>query len=156
MNSKKFFILNIFVFFFFSILLTIYFVGPNNVWLNETGWLYGSGDLTNAQLSWEYFQKDDWRFPIGKNPNYGLEISNSIIFTDNIPLLAFIFKLFNFFLNDKFQYFSFWILICFFLQLFFSYILLLKVTEDNLYSFLVSFLFLLSPFLFLDYLFISP
>ena len=148
MNSKKFFILNIFVFFFFSILLTIYFVGPNNVWLNETGWLYGSGDLTNAQLSWEYFQKDDWRFPIGKNPNYGLEISNSIIFTDNIPLLAFIFKLFNFFLYDKFQYFSFWILICFFLQLFFSYILLLKVTEDNLYSFLVSFLFLLSPFLF--------
>ena len=148
MNSKNYFTLNILIFFIFSIILTIYFVGPSNFWFNKTNWLYGAGDLTNAQLSWQYFQVDEWHFPIGKNPNYGLEISNSIIFTDSIPLLAFIFKLLSPVIYSKFQYFSFWILICFFLQLFFAYILLLKITKDNLYSFLGSFLFLLSPFFF--------
>ena len=79
-----------FIFFLISLTLTIFFVGIENFWFNKTNWLYGSGDLTNAQLSWQFFQNDIWRFPLGKNPNYGLEISNSIIFTDNIPLFDFI------------------------------------------------------------------
>ena len=38
-----------------SICLTIFFVGKNNFFFNEVDWLYGFGDLTNAQLSWKYF-----------------------------------------------------------------------------------------------------
>ena len=71
---------NIFFFLLVSFLLAIYFVGPNNFFFNKVDWLYGSGDLTNAQLSLKYFLNDEWRFPLGKNPNYGLEISNSIIY----------------------------------------------------------------------------
>ena len=75
-------------------MFTIFFVGLNNIWFSNTNWLYGAGDLTNAQLGWQYFHHDKWHFPIGKNPNYGLEISNSIVFTDNIPLFAIFFKIF--------------------------------------------------------------
>ena len=84
---------------------------------------------------------------MGKNPNYGLEIANSIIFTDNIPLLAITFKIFKQLINQNFQYFSLWVFISFFLQLFFSYLLINNITKDKLYSFLSSFLFLLIPFL---------
>ena len=134
---------NFFLFLLISFLLTNFFVGQGNLWFNSTEWLYGSGDLTNAQLSWQFYQNDIWRFPIGKNPNYGLEISNSIIFTDNIPLLAIIFKILNPLIPyDNFQYFSFWIFSCFFLQLFISHKLLEKITKNNLFSILSSILFL--------------
>lgn len=134
-------------YFLFSLLFTLFFVGIDNFWFENTNWLYGSGDLTNAQLSWKYFLNDIWRFPIGKNPDYGLEISNSIVFTDNIPLLAIFFKIFKQFINQNFQYFSLWLFISSFLQLFLSYLLINKITKNKLFSFLASFLFLLMPFL---------
>jgi hypothetical protein len=139
-----------FIYFFFliiSLLLTVLITGAENLWFNKTSWLYGAGDLTNAQLSWQFYQKDVWHFPLGKNPNYGLEVANSIIFTDNVPLLAILFKLIKPIIYNDFQYFSFWIFICFYLQIFFSFKILEKFTKDNLFSILVSLIFLLSPFL---------
>ena len=144
--TKNNFIIN-FLFLIISLLLAVYFVGKNNFWFNQTDWLYGSGDLTNAQLSWQFFKNDIWRFPIGLNPNYGLEISNSIIFTDNIPLFAIIFKFLNPIIYENFQYFSVWIFICFFLQLFISYKLVLSITKNNALAIISSFLFLSCPFL---------
>ena len=137
----------IILYFLFALAFSLFFVGKDNFWFHNTNWLYGSGDLTNAQLSWKFFLNDIWRFPLGKNPNYGLEIANSIIFTDNIPLLAITFKIFKQLINQNFQYFSLWVFISFFLQLFFSYLLINNITKDKLYSFLSSFLFLLIPFL---------
>jgi hypothetical protein len=131
----------------FSLLLTVLFVGVENFWFNKISWLYGSGDLSNAQLSWQFYKNDVWRFPLGKNPNYGLEVANSIIFTDNIPLLALLFKLIKPIIYNNFQYFSFWIFICFYLQVFFSFKILKKFTQDNLFSFLGSLIFLFCPFL---------
>ncbi len=147
-KSKYYKDINILILFFVSIILTIFFVGAKNLWFDQVDWLYGHGDLTNAQLSWQYFQHDSWHFPIGKNPSYGLEISNSIVFTDNIPLFAIFFKILNVVIPNKFQYFSLWIFICLFLQLYFSYILLDKATSNKKFSLLSSLLFLLMPFLF--------
>ena len=144
---KKFLATNNYIFLIISVLFTIYFLSAENLWFNKTNWLYGSGDLTNAQISWQYFQDDIWRFPIGKNPNYGLEISNSIIFTDNIPLFAIFFKILNPIIYQKFQYFSLWIFLCFFLQLTIGFALINKITQNKLFSFFSSLLFLLCPFL---------
>ena len=104
----------LFLYFIATLVFSYFFIGKDNLFFSSTDWLYGSGDLTNAQLSWKFFLNDIWRFPIGLNPNYGLEISNSIIFTDNIPLLAIFFKLFKPFIDNSFQYFSLWVLISFF------------------------------------------
>ena len=147
MIKKNYF--NIFLFIITSFFLTIFFVGLNNIWFQSTDWLYGSsGDLINAQLGWKFFADDTWSFPLGKNSKYGLEISNSIVFTDSIPLFAILFKLLKKFVFIDIQYFSFWIFLNFFLQLFLGYKIILKATNSILFSFLCSFLFLLCPFMF--------
>ncbi len=138
--------INYFLFLFISLIFTIYFVGIDNYWFTNIDWLLGSADYTNSQLSWQYFKEDKWRFPFGKNPNYGMEISNSVVFTDTIPLFAFIFKILSIFNFEKIQYFSFWISICVFLQLFFSHKIIFKVTNSNSYALLGSFLLFLCPF----------
>jgi hypothetical protein len=43
-------------------------------------------------LCWMLFRNSPWTFPVGLNPTYGLEFSNSIVFSDSIPLMAFLFK----------------------------------------------------------------
>ena len=122
-------------------------MGPVNFWFSSTNWLYGSGDLSNAQLGWKFFKDDAWRFPIGKNPNYGLELSNSIVFTDSIPLFAIIFKFLNSLGSRDFQYISLWIFLNFFLQTLFTFLIIHKSTKDNYFSLLASVLLLLSPFM---------
>ena len=128
-----------------SLLLSIAFLGFENLKFNEIDWLLGASDVSNAQNGWTFFKNDKWHFPIGKNPNYGLDISTSIIFSDSIPLLAFIFKLFKNFLSQNFQYFSLWIFTCFFLQLYLSYLIIYKITKNIYYSIISSILFIISP-----------
>ena len=144
---KKINFYNFFILIIISLLLAIFFVGPINFWFSSTNWLYGSGDLSNAQLGWKFFKDDAWRFPIGKNPNYGLELSNSIVFTDSIPLFAIIFKFLNSLGSRDFQYISLWIFLNFFLQTLFTFLIIHKSTKDNYFSLLASVLLLLSPFM---------
>lgn len=137
------------IIFFYLITAFIFsglFLGFENLSFTNTDWILGSGDKANAHIAWTFFRNDFWHFPIGKNPNYGLDIANSIIFTDSIPILAFFFKTFSFILPKDFQYFSFWVFLCFFLQLYFSYLLVMFFTKDKKFSLLASFLFVLLPF----------
>ena len=113
-----------------SFLLSAGFLGLENLRFDEINWLLGSGDISNAQNGWTFFKNDSWHFPLGKNPNYGLDISNSIIFSDSIPILAFIFKIFKNFLSINFQYFSFWVFLCFFFQFYFSYTIIYNNTNS--------------------------
>ena len=129
----------------FSVTLT--FLGLENLYFNNVDWLYSTGDVSNAQNGWIFFKNDKWYFPLGKSPNYGLEIGTSIIFSDSIPLFAFFFKIFKNFLADNFQYFSLWIFICFFLQIYIAYLIILKLTKNTFFSILSSFIFLIVPIL---------
>ena len=146
MFFKKNYIL-ILLYLLLALLLAICFVGLDNIYFNEINWLLGSGDKSNAQNGWTFFRDDVWRFPLGKNPNYGLDIGTSIIFSDSIPLFAFIFKLFSNFLSYNFQYFSLWIVLCFFMQLYISYLIIYKISNDNFFSTLSSLIFLIAPIL---------
>jgi len=141
---------NNFSVFLFYLIASIFFtgllIGFKNLFFTETSWILGSGDKTNAHIAWTFFRNDIWHFPIGKNPNYGLDIANSIIFTDSIPVFAIIFKFFSFFLPDNFQYFSLWIMLCFFLQMYCSYLLVIFFTQDFKFSILSSLLIALLPF----------
>ena len=51
-------------------------------------------------LGWMFFRNSPWTFPIGLNPTYGLDFSNSIVFSDSIPLMAFLFKAIRFVLPE--------------------------------------------------------
>lgn len=82
-------------------------VNPLNIsWLNRD-------DTLQAYLGWEFFRNSPWSFPvIGLSPDYGMELSGSIVYTDSNPLMAIIFKIISPLLPAEFQYFGIWILIC--------------------------------------------
>ncbi len=141
-KEKKFFILFYFV---LAICLTITFLGIQNFNFTNIKWLFIGNDISGHQTGWHFFKEDIWRFPLGSNPNYGDKIGNSIIYSDSIPLLAFIFKLFNFLIPEKFQYFSFWFLLCFFFQGILSQQLIYKYTNNRLFSLIGSFFFIFFP-----------
>jgi|TARA_Y100000294_G_scaffold114373_1_gene106056 hypothetical protein len=119
-------------------------VGLENVAFNKTKWLH-SLETSTHQIGWYFFKNDIWRFPFGSNPNYGVSIGNCIVFSDSIPFLALFFKLIKPFLSENFQYFSFWYFLCFYFQLFFSFKILKKFTNSDIYSLIGSFFFLVAP-----------
>ena len=120
-----------FLFFLISILVSFCVLGPQNIQLTNTQWLYGNNDEALHQLGWHFFKNDIWRFPLGLNPNYGQELGSSIVYSDSIPLFALFFKLFKFLIPGNFQYFSLWYFVCFYFQLFFSYKILKVFTKSE-------------------------
>ena len=136
-----------FLFFIISFAFLLSVVGLENISVKNTEWLHQGNDSSLPQMSWFFFKNDIWRFPLGSNPNYGIELGSSIVFSDSIPILALIFKFFKFFLPENFQYISIWYFICFYLQLYFSYKILEKFTKSTLYSFISSIFFLVTPIL---------
>ena len=136
-----------FLFLFISFLALAAVVGMENISFQSTEWLHNGEDNSMQHTAWYFFKNDIWRFPIGSNPNYGDELGSSIVFTDSIPIFALFFKLFKFFILGNFQYFSLWYLICFYLQLFFSFKILKKFTNSDTYSFIGSIFFLIAPIL---------
>jgi len=114
---------------------------------DSTDWIMaGFQDPQQAYLSWEFFRHTPlFQFPIGANPALGMEISSSIVFTDSIPLLAIIFKPFSPLLGNVFQYFGFWLMLCYVLQYFFAYKLISYFTADTFIQIIGACFFVLAP-----------
>ena len=98
-------------------------VGPGVLSPTNVGWLTASPDAMTHYLGWVFFRHSPWTVPLGLNPNYGLELSSSIVYSDSIPLLALIFKPMSPWLPEPFQYTGMWLLACFVLQAMFGWIL---------------------------------
>ena len=75
---------------FFSIIIFYFLFGTKYSSISNTQWL-SSGDLSAYQIGWNFFKNDYWRFPLGQNPNYGMNIGTSIVYSDSLPLFAIIF-----------------------------------------------------------------
>ena len=115
---------------------------PLNV--QNIAWL-AKGDPLFNYVGWEIFRQGPWTNPIGLNPNYGLEFSSSIVYSDSIPLLAIFFKIFSALLPEPFQYFGLWYLLCFILQAYFAYKLAGLFTSSVLNKCCISFMALFFP-----------
>jgi hypothetical protein len=112
---------------------------PTNIaWLQH-------GDLAQDYVGWEFFRKSAWSLPIGLNPNYGLEIGTSILFSDSLPLFAFLFKLASRWLPNPFQYDGLWVFSCFLLQAWFAWKIVRSMSEDILACISAVGLFLFAP-----------
>ena len=115
------------------------FLDPTNV-----AWLAG-GDSLQHYLGWAFYRNSPWSWPLGLNPLYGMEFSNSIVFTDSIPLLAIPFKTITQFLPYPFQYLGIWVMLCFVLQSYFAFRLIGLITSNTAIQCFGSILFLFSP-----------
>jgi len=119
-------------------------VGPRVLRPTNIGWL-ASGDPAQHYLGWSFFRNSDWSFPLGLNPNYGLELSGGLIFTDSIPLFALLFKTVSPLLPEPFQYFGIWVLLCFVLQAWFAWKLVSLFAENITIRILGTGLLVFSP-----------
>ena len=131
--------------FVIGLILTIFFLGYNNIGLTNTDW-FTRFDTRSDFLALKFFLQDEWKFPIGLNSNYG-ELKNSIVFSGAVPILSFIAKLFKNFLPYNFHYFPLWITICFSLHIFFSYKIIYSLTRNVNFSLISSLFFIFSPIL---------
>ena len=87
----------------------------------NTQWLMG-GDPASHWMGWQFFRYTPWlQWPIGANANYGMEIGSSVVFSDSVPIVAFLLKPFSSVLPAQFQYLGFWIFLSFILQAVFAY-----------------------------------
>ncbi len=130
----------------FSLCLGLIIIGTPPIKPNNINWLFiANPDPLTHYLGWIFFKNSNWSFPIGLNPNYGLEISSSIVFSDSIPLLAIFFKVFEQFLSQEFQYFGIWYLLCLTLQGLMSWLLIGLISRDWLVKLFAIGIFILSP-----------
>ena len=123
----------------FLIVMGYKILEPTNI-----GWLY-EGDPAIHYLGWKFFSQSHWQFPIGLNPSFGLGLSNSIVFSDSNPLFAIIFKNFNAYLSNPFQYFGIWILFCLLLQAWFGWKLAFLISNNNYIKIATATLLIFSP-----------
>lgn len=119
-------------------------VGPKVLDPTNIAWLQ-TADLMQHYLGWLFFRQSPWTLPPGSNPQFGLEVANSIVYSDSNPLLALLFKVANPLLPDVFQYTGWWILACFVLQSWFGWKLGGLITRDGLLRACISAFFALSP-----------
>lgn len=88
------------------------------------------------------FRQSAWGLPLGKIDGLGNTV---MTYTDSIPWISIIAKLFNPVLPEIFQFFGWYILICFVLQAVASGMLVRKVTGNELLAYCGVLLFTLSP-----------
>ncbi len=125
----------------FSFYFDFTIADPSNI-----NWLYRSGgDLSQHYYGSYYFRLDDWHFPLTKTVLLNNPEGFSIIFSDSNPLLSLIAKLFKFIFPPEFQLLGIWYLICWTLQSVFGYLLIFKLTKNNIYALLSGLLFCLLP-----------
>lgn len=108
-------------------------------------WLMG-GDPAQHWLGWSLFRSTPLlQWPLGANYNFGMDIGNSIVYTDSIPLLAIPLKYVLWFYHGDVQYTGWWILLCCILNSLSGYAIVYKLTENRIYAVIVSILFSMSP-----------
>jgi hypothetical protein len=115
-------------------------LNPRNV-----SWLLADFDMTLEYLGWAFYRYGPWTFPIGLNPNFGLDISSSIIYSNSLPLFAMVFKPISGLLGEPFQFWGMWILVCFVLQAWMAWKLLGLITKDVWIKSFATGLLLFSP-----------
>jgi len=122
-------------------------VGPYALIPSNLAWIQ-SQDPLQHYLGWTFFRHGPWFFQWGLNPNFGLEIGSAIVYSDSIPIFAFLFKLFNRFLGEPFQYFGIWVLLCFMLQAWFASLVAGLLTKNRLLIYCMSGILVFTPMMF--------
>lgn len=119
---------------------------PTNI-----NWLMAQGsDWTPDFLAWMYYRNEPWAFPLGVMEGYSMPGEVSIGLTGSIPLLAVPLKLFKNVLPFEFQYFGFWMLLCFILQGFFSYKIIRLFKGTTIWQSILGGCFLMLSYSFMD------
>ena len=90
------------------------------------------GDNTTAYIAQLFYLEDKWRLPLTANPNYGHEFATNLMHTGPAVPLALIQKILR--INPELQFFGFWFIIIFSLQVFLG----LKIAREMKANWLIA------------------
>lgn len=113
-------------------------------WLRD----YNEADMALPYNGWRFFRSSEWNWPLGLIENMTYPAKLSIMYTDSLPIIAIICKLFNGILPETFQYMGIYTLICFILQGALVALIVYKLTKDNFISAIASILLTCNSILF--------
>lgn len=139
-DKKDFYIPIILGCIFFYLVVGVGPLDPQNL-----SWIFGRFDPPKDYLGWAFYRETPWSLPLGSNPNYGIDIGSSIVYSDSVPIMAIFFKLLSPFLGFPFQYFGIWLLICFVLQAWFSWKIVSLFSSNTFIIFFGSGLLAFAP-----------
>ena len=144
-NSKSQVTHNIALLFFsfLALIFGIYLYGARAI-PTFTGWMM-HGDLATYYLSWLFLRVEPWTFPFGQISGYVHPQLTSIVFSDAVPIIAIFLKIFKNIFPDSIQYHGMVVLLNFFLQGFFSILLLRRFTGSISIQYLAGCLLVLMP-----------
>lgn len=128
------------------IFLAFYGITPLNV--TNDAWImaeYDESDIIQHYAGWVQFRSCEWSFPLGFIESMAEGTGTMLSFTDSIPILAIFFKILSPILPETFQYFGWYILLCFVLQAVFAYKLIQRKTDYLPVCYLGVVLMVLSP-----------
>ncbi|MCD7746058.1 MAG: DUF6311 domain-containing protein [Lachnospiraceae bacterium] len=77
---------------------------------------YDESDVIQHYAGWVTFRNSDWSFPLGMNNTLAWPDGTIISFTDSLPWISILFKVFRNILPDTFQWFGLYIFACFLLH----------------------------------------
>jgi hypothetical protein len=111
----------------------------------DVGWM-NRADTIGHWAGWEHFRNGPLlQLPIGANPNFGMELSSTLVFSDSIALVALALRPFQAWLPVPFQYLGLWTLACFILQAYFAHRLMARLFARPATIVAATALFLLCP-----------
>lgn len=112
---------------------------PTNIeWLNFA-------DRAMHTLGWMFFREAPWGNPPGLSPDLGIELSNSIALVDGLPLFALPLKLLGAWLPQPFQYWGYWLLLCFVLHALFAWLIARELQAGRLVALIAAGFALITP-----------
>jgi len=125
----------------------IYFIlfGFKSFCLADIEWLKDTGDFTMNYSGWGFYRNDPWTFPLVKTISYGYPVGSSLVYTDSIPVFAFLFKIISPLLPAHFQYFTLWVWLITIAQVYVAAKILSLFIKDYLAIFTGAILLIFCP-----------
>lgn len=127
-----------------GLLFSIHIFGINFLAGGGPYWETATDDVLQHLIGYHYFMNDIWRFPVFFTTNLNFPYGQNIIFTDSIPILALVSKMFRSYLPIYKNNFGIWYGMCYVLQAASMTSLLGFLGFKNYFSMFVASLFALS------------
>lgn len=132
-----------------AVFFLLYGIQPLKV--TDDRWIYNGymePDIIQHYAGWMLYRNSEWSWPLGRISSVlGNDCSTFLSYTDSIPLVAIILKIFSPILPVTFQYFGWYIFLCFVLQSVFAGKIASLFSDDDVFIELSCLLITLSPVL---------
>jgi len=99
---------------FLGVAVFFLMIGLPTLLPSYTDWIFiDRRDWTHMHLAWDFFRRDDWRFPLGAFENYLWPVGTSLGAAEALPLVPLLLKPVSGLLASEFQWLGGWYLGCF-------------------------------------------